>query len=359
MSEKRDIASDPYRIGESAMCELAEMSIPPVPLCYKVWFAHLEKNHHDLSSEIEEQIASQKHIDEYFLNDIHAKYFEVTQPTKKIENFTIDMLRETNTLKVLANTFGSSAKEFREDLSSLSQKAEEVTDSNPDTEELLLSMVSAAQKAVEQNSELEEKLSRALEQITSLQKSLGRITADASTDALTKLNNRRYFDSSAPDLFAATHADKKSLCFIIADIDHFRQFNDKWGHKIGDQVLKLVADVLRENVKGQDLFARYGGNEFVLALPNRSLTEAITLADNIRVSVGKRKLINKTTNDNLGRITMSFGVTEMHKAESPGELFKIADTALQKAKEQGRNCVVSLNSTDCSSHHLQPAASAG
>ncbi len=342
MSEKKGVASDPYRIGDTAIRELAEMDIPPMPLSYKVWFAYLEKENYDLVSEIEETIASQRRIDEYFLKDIHAKYFEVAQPTKKIENFAVEMLQETNTLKKLAATFGSSAKEFREDLTGLSQQAEKITQSNPDTEELLLSLVRAAQKAMAQNNDLEENLSRALAQITSLQKSLGRIAADANTDPLTKLNNRQYFDNVVPELLTAARTDKTSLCFVLADIDHFREFNDKWGHKIGDQVLKLVADVLRENIKGQDLSARYGGNEFLLALPNRTLTDAITFAEHIRTSVGKRKLVNKTTNDNLGRITMSFGIAELQGRETPGELFISATAALQKAKEQGRNCVAYL-----------------
>jgi diguanylate cyclase len=251
------------------------------------------------------------------------------------------MLQETNTLKTLAATFGSSAQEFRDDLSGLSQKVDTSTDRDSETEEILSSLVGTAHKAIEQNSKLEENLARAIAQITSLQESIGKIVSDANTDPLTKLYNRRYFDTVAPKLLASMRAEKKPLCFIVADIDHFRQFNDKWGHQIGDQVLKLVAHVLRENVKSQDLFARYGGNEFVLALPNKTLSGAAEFADNVRISIGKRKLVNKTTNDNLGRMTMSFGVVESLNSESPDELIKAADAAMSKAKEQGRDCVVS------------------
>ncbi len=341
MNEKTSVVTEPHRIGSTAVHEMAEMNIPPMPPFYHVWFAYLEKKNSELILEIEERINSHKQVDQYFLKDMHEKYFENTQSTKRIEHFAGDMLQETNTLKKLATIFGSSAKEFCEDLSGFSQKIDASTDCNPETEELLSSLVATAQRAVERNNGLEENLTLALAQITSLQNAIGKITTDANTDPLTKLNNRRYFDRVAPELLAATREDKKPICFIIADIDHFRQFNDKWGQQIGDQVLKLVGHVLRENVKSQDLFARYGGNEFVLALPNKTLSDAAAFADNIRVSIGKRKLVNKTTNDNLGRMTMSFGVVESQNSESPDELIRAADTAMSKAKEQGRDCVVS------------------
>jgi diguanylate cyclase len=341
MSEKANIACEPHRIGSTAVQEMAKMDIPPMPPLYQVWFAYLEKKNYDLALEIEQRVNSQKPVDEYFLKDMHEKYFQVTQSAKKIEHFAVDMVQETSSLQNLAATFGLSAKDFRDDLSGISQKIDASTDRDPETEEVLSSLVRTAHKAIEQNSKLEENITRALAQITSLQESIGKVVSDANTDPLTKLNNRRYFDTIAPKLLAATRAEKKPLCYVVADIDHFRQFNDKWGHQIGDQVLKLVGHVLRENVKSQDLYARYGGNEFVLALPNKTLADAAALADNIRISIGKRKLVNKTTNDNLGRMTVSFGVVESQNSESSDELIRAADAAMSKAKEQGRDCVVS------------------
>ena len=106
-------------------------------------------------------------------------------------------------------------------------------------------------------------------------------------------------------------------------------------------MLKLVASVLRDNVKGQDLIARYGGEEFAIALPHTTLEDALTLADNIRVAVSKRKLINKSTNIDLGRITMSFGVSEYQADTSTEQFFYDADAALYMAKEAGRDRVMS------------------
>ena len=130
------------------------------------------------------------------------------------------------------------------------------------------------------------------------------------------------------------------MSLILGDIDHFKTFNDTWGHQIGDQVLRLVASVLKDNVKGQDLLARYGGEEFAIVLPNTSLKDATTLADNIRLAVSKRRLLNKFTNTDLGRITMSFGVAPYVPGDSVDHLIRNADAALYKAKETGRNRVM-------------------
>ena len=107
-----------------------------------------------------------------------------------------------------------------------------------------------------------------------------------------------------------------SACLLLADIDHFKQFNDVYGHVLGDQVLKLVARLLRHNVKGQDLVARYGGEEFAVILPATRLADAMTLADRLRELVGSRRVQLEGSRPDLGRVTLSIGVTEFRPGES-------------------------------------------
>ncbi|MEQ8178217.1 MAG: GGDEF domain-containing protein, partial [Amphiplicatus sp.] len=122
--------------------------------------------------------------------------------------------------------------------------------------------------------------------------------------------------------------------------DHFKKFNDTWGHHIGDQVLKFVASVLEKNTKGKDSVARYGGEEFAIALPNTGIDNAEKLAEQIRIEISRRKLVSKTTNEDLGSITMSFGVAEFHPGATVDGLLQDADSALYRAKTAGRNMVV-------------------
>ena len=95
---------------------------------------------------------------------------------------------------------------------------------------------------------------------------------------------------------------------MMTDIDHFKKFNDTYGHLTGDQVLRLVAMSVKQNVKGQDIAARYGGEEFAVVLPNTVLRSAITVADHIRRAVMAKELMKRSTGEHLGRVTISVGV---------------------------------------------------
>ena len=108
---------------------------------------------------------------------------------------------------------------------------------------------------------------------------------ESLTDPLTTLSNRKFFDDALATIIAEANARGEPLSLLMADIDHFKSFNDKYGHLTGDQVLRLVALAVKQNVKGRDIAARYGGEEFVIALPNTPLQSAIIVADHIRRAV--------------------------------------------------------------------------
>jgi diguanylate cyclase len=130
------------------------------------------------------------------------------------------------------------------------------------------------------------------------------------------------------------------VALLLADIDHFKNFNDTYGHLTGDQVLRLVAMALKQNVKGQDIAARYGGEEFAIILPNTTLRSALTVADHVRRAVMTKELMKRSTGEHLGRITVSVGVATLHKDESAPSLIERADNALYAAKHYGRNRVM-------------------
>jgi diguanylate cyclase len=118
---------------------------------------------------------------------------------------------------------------------------------------------------------------------------------------------------------------------LMFDIDHFKSFNDSYGHLTGDQVLRLVGMSLKQTIKGQDITARYGGEEFAVVLPNTALRQALTVADHIRRAVMAKELKKKSTGEILGRVTISVGVST---------LIERADACLYAAKRNGRNRVV-------------------
>jgi diguanylate cyclase len=132
----------------------------------------------------------------------------------------------------------------------------------------------------------------------------------------------------------------EAMSLMLTDIDHFKTFNDNFGHLTGDQVLRLVAMSVKHNVKGEDTTARYGGEEFAVILPNTILRAAVTVAEHIRRAVMAKELMKRSTGEHLGRMTISIGVATLRKGDTGQSLIERADTCLYAAKRHGRNRVI-------------------
>ncbi|SFC63178.1 GGDEF domain-containing protein [Devosia psychrophila] len=195
----------------------------------------------------------------------------------------------------------------------------------------------------ETNASLEEKLEASRDDIASLQRDLDDVRRESLLDPLTKIANRKSFDEGMDTAIADAKITGDPLCLMIIDIDHFKNFNDSFGHQTGDQVLRLVAMTLKSNIKGKDLAARYGGEEFVAILPSTDLEGAIILAENIRKAIQAKELLKRSTNEKLGRITASFGLAAYRRGDTAGSLIERADRCLYAAKHAGRNKVFSEN----------------
>ena len=176
------------------------------------------------------------------------------------------------------------------------------------------------------NHALEQRLNASKEEINQLQENLEVVRNESLTDPLTSLANRKHFDESLAQAIAESIERSEPLSLVMTDIDHFKNFNDTWGHLTGDQVLRLVAMSMKQNVKGQDIAARYGGEEFAVILPNTVLRSALTVADHIRRAVMSKELMKRSTGQNLGRVTISLGCR--HRAQ--GRHRAVADRARRR-----------------------------
>lgn len=202
-------------------------------------------------------------------------------------------------------------------------------------------LLSETRRMQQTNQALEQQLDASREDIAALQRDLDDVRRESMLDPLTKIANRKSFDEGLDAAIDEAHASGEPLCLMIIDIDHFKNFNDTYGHQTGDQVLRLVAMTLKSNIKGRDLAARYGGEEFVAILPVTDLEGAVIVAENIRRAIQAKELLKRSTNEKLGRITASFGVAAYRHGDSPTALIERADRCLYAAKHAGRNRVVS------------------
>ena len=156
----------------------------------------------------------------------------------------------------------------------------------------------------------------------------------AITDPLTSLFNRRKFNELLAYEVERDQRYHAGLCLIMCDIDHFKQINDKFGHAAGDFALKVFSDKVTENIRDVDIFARWGGEEFMILMPNSNIDNACSVAEKLRDT------IEHTDIKAVNCITASFGVAHCNNSDTSESIVERVDAALYKAKQQGRNMVV-------------------
>jgi diguanylate cyclase len=200
-------------------------------------------------------------------------------------------------------------------------------------------LVAGAKEMETNNRSLEARLSASREEIEQLQQNLEAVRTESLTDPLTTLANRKFFDAELERAVAEANAGQEALALLLCDVDHFKAFNDRFGHLTGDQVLRLVAISVKQIVKGQDIAARYGGEEFAVALPKTAERSAISVADQIRRAVMNKELLKRSSGERLGRVTISIGVALLRLTDTPQSLIEW-DKCLYAAKRNGRNQVV-------------------
>ena len=240
----------------------------------------------------------------------------------------------------MIDTAAGTASEYSESLAGMSEKIHQSKD-REGLRTIVEGLVHTAKEMEVSNIQLEERLNASKQEILDLHAHLEAVRNESLTDPLTQLSNRKFFDNAIAVAIDESRARLEPLSLLLIDIDHFKSFNDSFGHLTGDQVLRLVAMSLKQNVKGQDTTARYGGEEFAVILPNTVLRSAITLADHIRRAVMTKELMKRSTGEHLGRVTVSVGVASLHPTDTMPSLIERADTCLYSAKRHGRNRVMS------------------
>ena len=171
----------------------------------------------------------------------------------------------------------------------------------------------------------------------------------ANTDALTGLANRRHFEEMLQKSIDQATLRREPFALVMADIDFFKQFNDAHGHLTGDQVLRLVARTMKDKFKDKAIITRFGGEEFAVILPDADLIAGKFGAETVRQALLTRELVKRSTNENLGRITISLGVSAYARGDTAASLTERADQALMAAKRAGRNRTVTEDAIDSAS----------
>jgi diguanylate cyclase len=328
-----------YQNAERALAGLKAARLAASPKNLELWFLFSEGRNPALARDFHKATQPDGTIlqsDADALYDTHVLRQGLSRDlVDLIQRFEDEMTK----IATVVETTGASASGNSEKLRFLSSELKRSASGNPAISALMDSVLSVAKSVREANERLEDQLARSSDEVVTLRRNIENIQMEAMLDPLTGVKNRKTFDVEIARLIGAANEAGEPLALIMADVDHFKQFNDRWGHQTGDHVLRLVADVMNANIKGQDVLARYGGEEFAIILPGTSLSNAVMLADRIRKAVESRRLKKRRTEEDLGIVTLSMGAAQLKWNDTAETLIERADGLLYAAKKAGRNRV--------------------
>jgi len=341
--------------GERALGYLKYNVTPAIPRYYELWYTYAAGHNMALINAVRELLAAKSRLTPEETERLYDIFLSPLRKTEQVEEVGAQISAELKDIVDLVRELSSNSGKYGESLEDAVAELDTVTSANQ-LKPIVTSLIGSTKEMVEHNRNLESRLEESREQITELNRSLEVIRTESMTDQLTSIANRKRFDQVINHEMNEAVENKTPLCLLLADIDHFKNFNDTYGHQTGDQVLRLVAHTLKTNVKGRDLAARYGGEEFAIVLPQTSLENALKLAEQIRRAVYTKELVKKTTGESLGRITISIGVAVYRPDEAVDAFIHRADTCLYAAKDAGRNTVKCETDADAEIKDFGPNA---
>ena len=206
--------------------------------------------------------------------------------------------------------------------------------------EVVSALVVATRDIAATNRTLEARMREGRAEIASLRETLQAARVETLTDALTGIANRKHFDERLRAALDEADRQRGEASLVVLDIDHFKGFNDTYGHLTGDAVLRLIAAVMREKVTGRATLARFGGEEFGIILPDLGVEAARAVAERVRTGVMVRELVKRSTGESLGKVTVSLGVAGCRPGDTAVTLLERADQCMFAAKRAGRNRTV-------------------
>lgn len=325
-------------LSQQALDRIRKDGLKLIPQTFELWYAYFSGENPDVIRAIDLLEAKKQTITNEKCDEIYNQFLnrstqekQVTEAGHKVQDTIQAMGSQVDDIKSANIKYKKALEEASERLSGNIEMNE--------IRETLDTVVSSTNDVIARNAELEQELERSSSAMKALQKDLEMVRKQALLDGLTNLANRRAFEDKILQIIEDSESSGQAFSLLIIDIDHFKSFNDTYGHQVGDQVLRLVSRTLIEGVKGRDFPARYGGEEFAVILPETNIDAAVRVGESLRKVIAGKELINRNSGEVLGRVTISGGVAQYVSGEAIENLIERADTALYTAKHNGRNQV--------------------
>ncbi|NKF50497.1 diguanylate cyclase [Shewanella sp. WXL01] len=321
---------------------MLKYKIPTTPTNYALWYTYVGEQTPELNKAMDEAIEQNQTCSPVTSELLYRQHvadpveLDVRSLRKSLDAMVIDLaqsVKDTN----------KDTQVFQEQIEKDFAKLSEIEDGGFSLDQIIAvvrNIVKEQGNIRSSTVSFTEQLLKAQAEIESLKSKLAESEKDVLFDSLTNVLNRRAFD----DDIVAQVANKETQCSLIfADIDHFKNFNDNFGHQLGDLVLKTVAKRIQEACRDGNKLYRYGGEEFAIICPNSNQRVARHLAEGIRRALEKLTVKDRRSDKVIDSITASFGVHQITEKQGVAELIEAADKQLYEAKRLGRNRVMPIS----------------
>jgi diguanylate cyclase len=339
MSQNRSDYERTISIGEKAFAHIRGHRTAAYPRAYELWYTYVTGHHPALMRAINDLLRKFGRVTQSELDEIYDRFINTNRFTAEAERATVRLLSQMDTV---GDALDNAKVEINDYRGTLNGSVDEMDNGvGEDRLRAIISDLTASTRNMSRlNAKLAEQLGEAKGEVIELREALESIRTESQIDPVTTLANRMFFDTALADAIRHAQRTGDSMSVLMTDIDHFKKFNDTYGHLTGDQVLRLVAMSIKQNVKGLDTAARFGGEEFAIILPGCDIRGAIQVGEQVRKAVMSRELVKRSTGENLGRVTISVGIATIRKDDTSTTLIERADAAMYAAKRGGRNMVV-------------------
>lgn len=312
--------------------------VPPTSANYEVWLAYRLGRNHQLREAVDTHIAAGQRFTAEVCAQLHERFFTGLGASAQIllagEKIARDLSQVVSFLKETEEKSGDYGRTLENAATDLRSGL------GPDQiRQIVASLAAATLDMAQHNQQLNEQLQRSTREIDTLRTSLESVRMESLTDSLTGLANRRMFDETLRMRLEEAKAQRSDLALLLCDIDHFKRFNDTWGHHTGDQILRFLASALQAHARPDFLVARYGGEEFAVIMPRVNIRTAAHTAETLRATIQAKRLRRRSTNEDLGQVTVSIGIARLQPGDTVQGLVERADACLYASKRNGRNQV--------------------
>ncbi|MFN3514594.1 MAG: GGDEF domain-containing protein [Phenylobacterium sp.] len=327
-----------YDLARKALEAMEANSVWPTPTNYELWTYVVAAPDSPLAREITRLISVGEAFTDNLADELAATFLPKARLNEQIRDAGDALNKELLAVSRAIETAQKSNEAYSQTLAGAS-KSLSPEQSASDLKAVVETLSTATRRVQRENRSLEKRLADSTAEVAKLRAHLEQVRRDATTDGLTNLANRKAFDEELERACAEADAAGASLTLAVIDIDFFKNFNDTWGHQTGDQVIRYVASVIGRVGAPPRFAARYGGEEFAVIFPGEDAEAAAAVLEEIRDEVASRMLKRRSTNDDLGAITVSAGLAQRRTGEAGMAVMERADRALYVSKRSGRNRV--------------------